>query len=385
MMRSPVARFECLSCGYAEYRMSAMLVGELLERECPKCRGDMAVTSREVPPRLNEVGTCVEGRFDVHDFVAGEEYAEFEVSTRNVKTSFQRLSGELRGKGYIAAIRRHKGWLRLTVARRPRLKPERAWINALLFAATVGTTLFVGYLYSGSLLAASMFSGSILLILSVHEMGHKLAASRHGVRASYPYFTPLPFGLGTFGAVIMIREPIPTREALVEMGASGPLLGFLVALPLVALGLTIPGPHLVLPGELAAVPLSFYLLQFPLTGNFSVPLTFNPLAFAGLVGMMVTWFNTLPAGFLDGGHAARGLLSREKHYSLGRTLALVLMIAGIFFPALFLWALMIFLVFGAAPHPGALDDVSELSRGRKRLAFLTFALLILCLPIPVIL
>jgi len=383
-MKSPAARFECLSCGYAEYRMSTKVVGELLEGECPRCRGDMAVTSREVPKRLDEIGTCVEKDFDVHDFVAGEEHAEFEVSTRDVKTSFRKLSGELRGKGYIAAIRRREGWLRLTVTRRPRLKPERVWVNALLFTATVGTTFFVGHLYSGSLLAASMFSGSILLILSVHEMGHKLAASRHGVRTSYPYFTPLPFGLGTFGAVIVIREPIPTRQALVEMGASGPLLGFLVALPLLALGLVTPGPQLKLPGEMAAVPLSFYLLQLPLTGSLSVPQTFNPLVFAGLVGMLVTWFNVLPAGFLDGGHTARSLLSREKHYSLGRALALVLMIAGLRFPFLFFWALMIFLFFAGTPHQGALDDVSEVSGSGRRLAFLTFALLILCLPIPVI-
>lgn len=382
-MKSPCAKFECFACGYADYRMSARVVGDLLEGECPKCKGDMAVTSRKAPLLLDEIGTCIEKRFEVSDFIGTDEHVEFEVSARDVKASFRKLLGELGRKGYLAAIREQKELLKLFVARRPKLKPERVWANILLFIATVGTTFFVGYLYSGSVLVAPMFSCAMLLILGIHEMGHKLAARKHGVEASYPYFIPVPIGLGTFGALIKIRGPIPTKEALVEMGTSGPLLGFLIALPFVMVGLKAE-PYLEF--QLPFVPLSFYLLQLLLTGSFFVPSALHPLAFAGSIGMVVTWFNVLPVGFLDGGHAARGFLSREKHYYLGRTFALILMIAGLYPPLFFffLWGVLIFLFFATRPHPGALDDVSKISRRGRWLVFLTFTLLILCLPIPVI-
>src|SRR5690242_14603399 len=118
---------------------------------------------------------------------------------------------------------------------------HRLWLHLLLFVLTVGTTSLTfdrafpsGPLPDAERLAHALtFSAALLSILGAHEMGHYVLARLHGVDVSLPYFIPLPYlGVGTLGAVIRIRAPIPTRNALVDIGAAGPLAGLAVALPL---------------------------------------------------------------------------------------------------------------------------------------------------------
>lgn len=382
-MKRPVAKFECLACGYSDYRMSARPIGDLAISECPKCKGDMAVVSSGVlPPRLAKVESLVGKRFEVVDFDMTEERMRFEVAAPDPKASFRRLLRDLKPHGYLPAMRKHRGELRLFVGRRPEIKEANVAINILLLAATFVTTFSVGYFLSNSLLYASLFSGSIMLVLGAHELGHKITAWRHGVEATLPYFIPAPPPfIGTFGAVIKIKSPIPTKEALVEMGASGPVFGFLVALPITIVGLLSPRPQVEIP--IPFVPLAFGLLQFLTLGRIPSLPRLHPMAFAGLVGMFVTMLNLIPAGQLDGGHVSRGLLSREKQYGLTRLLGLGLIGTGFFLPELPLWLFgLLVLILFRGYHFGALDDASKLAKRQKLLAAAVFVLFLLTLPIP---
>src|SRR5512143_2841030 len=121
--------------------------------------------------------------------------------------------------------------------------------NVLLFLATVATTLWMGFELSpvpaqeltlGNVVRGGFpFAGSLVAILFTHEMGHYVLARRYGVRATLPYFIPVPFGAGTLGAVIRMRSPIPSRRATLDIGAAGPLAGLAVAVPLLVLGLSL--------------------------------------------------------------------------------------------------------------------------------------------------
>jgi len=384
-MKRPVAKLECLACGYADYRMSARVIGDLAPGECPKCGGDMAVVAKELPPKLYEVEDLVSKHFEVTDFHLTEGRMEFEVSTPDTKSSFVGLLHDLKPKGYMAALRERGGELRLLVAMSPRIKEGNVIINILLIFATIASTFLAGYyiIFDENALYAGMFSATIMLILGAHELGHKIAAWRHDVAATMPYFIPAPTGLGTLGAFIKIKSPIPTKEALVEMGASGPIFGFLVALPItiVGLGLSQPDPE---GTSLFITPLLFAILQLLTFGQIPAGLKLNPLAFAGWVVMVVTMFNLMPVGQLDGGHVARGLLDAERHYRLSRMLSLALILIGFInpvFSVFLIWGFLTFILFRGY-HMGALDDVSELSRRHKLLAVAAFVIFLLCFPLP---
>lgn len=380
-MAKPKAKFECTKCGYASYRMSARPTGDIEHRGCPKCGSDMEITAvDEMPSRMAAVEKLVDKNFTIVDFDLDKDRMHFEVDTADTKASFKKLSRELRPKGYLAALRKRGEELVLTVAKSPRVKGSNPLINLGLIFATIATTFVSGYffLFSRKAVDAALFSGGLLTILGAHEMGHKIAAWRNGVDATLPYFIPAPPYLGTFGALIKVKSPIPTKEALVEMGATGPLIGFMVALPVAILGLVLSKPT---GGEfLLPTPLIFVLLGYPVFGGVPAAPMLHPLALAGLIGMLVTWMNLIPAGQFDGGHVARGLLDAKRHYSLTRMLGFTLVFLGLFMPWLLLWGMIILLWF-RGQHPGALDDVSELSRRQRYLALAAIAVFILCLPV----
>jgi membrane-associated protease RseP (regulator of RpoE activity) len=381
-MKHPIAKLECQACGYKNYRMSAREIGDIAVGACPKCGGNMIVVSKELPPGLSEIENIVSKHFEIIDFYLDEGRMEFEVLSPDTKKSFAELLDALESKGFMAALRGGNGDLRLLVARSPQIKKGNVFINIALFLATVVSTFLVGYfiIFDENVLYSGVFSATILLVLGSHELGHKISAWRNHIAATMPYFIPSPIGLGTFGAFIRIKSPIPTKEALVEMGASGPILGFLVALPVTFVGIRFSSidPNGI---SLPITPLLFGIFQLLNFGTIST-LKLNPLAFAGWVVMVVTMFNLMPAGQLDGGHVARGLLSAEKHHDLSRALGVVLILIGIFNPLFFVWGFFVFILFRGY-HVGALDDVSKLSRSHKLLAVIAFAIFLLCFPLPV--
>jgi len=215
------------------------------------------------------------------------------------------------------------------------LPPLRWKMNAVFFAATALSVLLTGaarrsdWLAQGggwlgvlrSLSGGWSFALPLLAILLSHELGHFIAARIHRVDASLPYFIPLPFisPFGTMGAVINMRGRIRSRDALLDIGASGPLAGLCVAVPVLIVGL-MQSPVLPNAGHgwqegqcLLYIALKRVILG-PIPPGYDVQLT--PMAFAGWAGLFVTMINLVAVSQLDGGHIAYALFGpRQNRYA----------------------------------------------------------------------
>ncbi len=353
--------------------------------ECQRCGGNLKVSAKGAPGWLVKPLDLVTENFDILDLVASVNRVELEVSSPDPKCSFRSLLNKLKKVGYLPVMRERNGELWLAVVKYPEVKTSNILINIILLALTILTTFVAGYLLFGqSFINAGLFSGSLMLMLGSHEIGHKIAMRRNGVASTMPYFIPFLSILGTLGAVIKIKSPIPTKEALVEMGSSGPLIGFGMALGVTFFGLyfQVSDPMVL---SWPFVPGIFALLQLINFGQLPSTLALNPLLFAGWVVMLLTMLNLIPAGQLDGGHIARGLLSRRSHYLLTRALGFSLLFFGFLLPEypFWIWGLLIIILF-RGHHTGALDDVSELSSNHKALAIMALLVLFLCIPLPLL-
>lgn len=230
--------------------------------------------------------------------------------------------------------------------------------NALLFLATVATTIMAGALQAGGaeaftslkgLLSGVPFSFALLGILLAHEMGHYLTSRRYGVPASLPYFIPVPTIIGTMGAVIRMRAVIRDRKVLFDIGIAGPLAGLAVAVPATLIGLHLS--EVIEAGSTAGgIELGDSLLFMALTRWVFGPLgegqtvLLHPVAFAGWLGFFLTSLNLLPMGQLDGGHVTYGILG-PRHRIVSRVVFIALLlwavhgVFGVPDPIGWLWAL----------------------------------------------
>jgi membrane-associated protease RseP (regulator of RpoE activity) len=189
----------------------------------------------------------------------------------------------------------------------------RYLVHLGLYLLTLITTTMAGMPYAsegrGPLISGLAYSLPLMAILTCHELGHYVAARLHGVRASLPYFIPLPmFGLGTLGAVIT-QEGTSDRKKLIDIGAAGPLAGLLVTIPVLLYGI-----HLseVKPLVGASVQegnsLLYGALKYAVKGAWlpgeGRDVMLHPTALAGWAGLLLTMINLLPIGQFDGGHVA---------------------------------------------------------------------------------
>ena len=223
------------------------------------------------------------------------------------------------------------------------------------------------------------YSLTLMTILLAHELGHYFACRYYGIDASLPYFLPAPFpGIGTFGAFIRIRSPIYTRRALFDVGVAGPLAGFVLLLPAMAIGLAysrvIPG--IAERGDLIfsvpAIQRLMELLIFP--GHAAADISLHPVARAAWVGTLATALNLLPIGQLDGGHIVYAFTA-TKHKLLSRLFVVALVPLGIFYWRTWLvWAGLLF--FFALRHP-VIFDVTPLDRRRVGLGILAAVIFLL--------
>nr|WP_230687920.1 site-2 protease family protein [Hymenobacter ruricola] len=188
------------------------------------------------------------------------------------------------------------------------------------------------------------FALPFLGVLTVHEFGHYFTARRNRVRTSLPYYIPFPMGLGTFGAVIRIRERIFSRREFFDIGLAGPLAGFLAAVPLLIYGFThlspvVGGPVVYQQTLEVAQPLLFRLLARLFADPALLPpanqLMHYPLLLAGSLSLFFTALNLLPLGQLDGGHILYGLLGPRWFNKL----AVFLFIGFVFYAGLGLFSL----------------------------------------------
>ena len=271
--------------------------------------------------------------------------------------------------------------------------------TCLAWSQIGGTSSVGGYFGSGFLTAIAQgipYAIALLTILGVHELAHYLAARRYQIRTTLPYFIPvLPllwFPFGTFGAFIQIRSPIPNRRALFDVGISGPLAGFAIALPLLIWGLahstlvTLPATPELFNFQafdprfsLLLTILSKLILGSALTAT--TALKMHPVAVASSLGLIVTAFNLMPVGQLDGGHIVHAMLGQRMGAVVGQIARLFLLVLSYWQRYLLLWAIILFLM--PAMDEPALNDVTELDNRRDLWGILSLALLLLIvLPAP---
>jgi membrane-associated protease RseP (regulator of RpoE activity) len=250
-------------------------------------------------------------------------------------------------------------------------------VGSLLFGADPVTS-------PADVLKGLPFTIAIMTVLGAHEAGHYIVAKKHGMRTSLPYFIPFPNMIGTMGAVIKHKGPIPNRKALFDVGVSGPLIGLIVSVIVTMIGLLQP-PITQAPESLSielGIPLLFEMIT-RIIPNGEV-MMMHPIAFAGWVGMLVTALNLIPAGQLDGGHVLRAMIG-ERAKEVSRVMPFILVSLGFYVTYYlekdgFIWVLWgLFLsFFAAAGHPKPLDDDIPLGKGRMALGIIIFILGLLC-------
>lgn len=358
----------------------------------------------------NEVGK----RFPFYDIRTGRDTVAFfcRIDKENLEDNFDSLRKSLGEKGFIPMLRYEKGEHIIYIIKKPERKKKSFWINIILLIATFITTILTGSLlnmeqtdiyelYEASklidiFLPDNLINGTILFafplmsILFIHEMGHYFISKKYRLYTSLPYFMPIPpvlpgFNIGTFGALISSGDPMPNKKALFDIGISGPLAGFIIAIPITIIGIITADLAEIVPidqiPEGEVVYGSSLLIDFLINVVRDLPkgytIEMNPLLFAGWVGFLITSINLLPAGQLDGGHIFRAALGEKQKYA-GWIAVIIMVITGWVF-----FAIIIVFIMGMM-HPPPLNDDTKLDNKRKVLSVLALSILIACfIPTPI--
>ena len=225
----------------------------------------------------------------------------------------------------------------------------------VLFVLTFASMMYVGAIMEtgeqptrDTLFAGWVFAVPLMAILLSHEMGHYVAGRIHRVDISPPYFIPMPLVfLGTFGAVIRMRGRIRSRDALLDVGAAGPLAGMVVAIPVLIYGIATspvePLPprseaNLILEGHSIFYEALLYVLKGPIAAGDDISL--SSTALAGWAGLLVTLINLIPYGQLDGGHVAYAVWGERQNRRselVLKLLPLVFFLSGACYAGMALW------------------------------------------------
>jgi membrane-associated protease RseP (regulator of RpoE activity) len=269
------------------------------------------------------------------------------------------------------------------------------YLHIVLFVLTFFSTLTVGAVQVGvdplkeplRIYAGLPFAATLMIILLCHEFSHYLSSKKHDVVATLPYFIPAPTLFGTFGAFIKMKTPITTKNALMDIGASGPIAGFVASVVATVIGLYLS--KVVPVGKEAALltlgdSLLFSGLSRLIIGT--VPshydVLLHPIAFAGWIGFFVTSINLIPVGQLDGGHIAYALLG-ERHSSMSKILILVMIVLGIFvWEGWAVWAVLLILL--GFRHPPIVYSGVPLDPKRRVIGWIAVVIFIITfMPVPI--
>jgi membrane-associated protease RseP (regulator of RpoE activity)/DNA-directed RNA polymerase subunit RPC12/RpoP len=384
--------YKCPRCGYTKATENEIW-------ECPECASALLVKYIN----MDKIEQVVSTYFTYTDSKVEDSILVFKVQPsaypfKTIKEAFEK-------EGFYPFLREKDNQHYLILAEKMRQGPPNIMWNLILFVATIASTLFAGYILSlgpvsnglmnNVWVGAISFSASIMFILGTHEMGHKYASQRNGVDATWPYFIPMPFIIiGTMGAIIKSRSPMPNNDAMIQLGASGPLSGFLVAVPLYILGLKlsyvvpeISGEGVIYFGEsLLTRFLGEYIIRVP--EGYSLFL--HPVAIAAWAALLVTAVNLIPVGQLDGGHVLRAVLGERLHWIVSHILVGIMVLIGFpYYNPFFvwegwlIWALLLYFVIMRAGSSGAMNELKPVSGFSKGLAVATMAVFILTvIPIP---
>ena len=267
--------------------------------------------------------------------------------------------------------------------------------HIVLFIATCFTTLFAGALLNGvipweqpeKIYLGLPFSFTLLFILMTHELSHYFTSRRHNVSASLPYFIPAPSIIGTFGAIIKMKPPIPDRRSLIDIGASGPIGGFIIAVIATIIGLN--WSEIKPSGEIQEGIVFGSSILFSLISKIvlnvdpeTVDVILHPVAFAGWIGLLVTSLNLLPIGQLDGGHIIYALFG-EKHGLIAKITIPILIVMGIvFWRGWIIWAVLMIII--GYKHPPVVYPHIQLDKKRIYIGWASLVIFILTFtPMPI--
>jgi Zn-dependent protease len=344
--------------------------------------------------------------------------------TRPSDEAFQHIYQSFTAYGYTPMLTEREG-KEIVVAKHGIVEATRSdtRINAILLIATIASTVLAGVLMyaNTSPLAERLLSRvndpiqqillvlrtpalwligvpyalTLLTILGVHEMGHYVMAKRHKADVTLPYFIPMPFGLGTMGAVIRLKSPIKNRKQLFDIGVAGPLAGLAVAIPLLIIGLSLSPVQFVgraVPGAQEGNSILYAVLKFITKGQWlpggGYDVMINAIAFPAWFGLIVTMINLLPIGQLDGGHIIYALFGRMQ-WKVAVVAEIILLGLGTYIAfttgqilnVWLLWAILV-QVFGLR-HPPPLDDLTPLDSKRKIIGWATIVIFFLIFtPLP---
>lgn len=342
------------------------------------CRGQLRTNAKEAYQRIQE---NVVDQF-------GDRFVVMLQEDLNGKPFFALVPNTLLAKSYGDSDR----------------KLARPFLALGLVFVTLFTTAFVGLRFADFKTVAEIqanptnwlkglpYAVSFLIILGLHELGHYLTARRYHIRSTLPYFIPMPFFLGTFGAFIQMRSPFPNRKALFDVSFMGPAVGFIATLPFLIWGLF--HSQIVPLTEKSAIfdfnafnprnSLLFALIAKLIWGGQLVAgsgINLHQVAIAGLLGLIITALNLMPVGQLDGGHIIHAMFGQRNAIIIGQITRFLLLLLSLIQREYFVWAIIL-LFFPLLDEP-ALNDVSELDNKRDSLGLLAMALLIaIVLPVP---
>ncbi|MFC7133926.1 MULTISPECIES: site-2 protease family protein [Salinibaculum] len=361
----------------------------------PSMRGDFPH-----PSVLGDAFTVYEVEIDDGDIrYYGEPLGDEEEVVRNVAPRFRK-------RGYRVRMNYETGEYVLVATERSLSVDGIPWTNVVLFLATVVTTLFAGAQWYGipvaenpiSVVYALPFTLSVLGVLAVHELGHYVLSRRHEVEATLPYFIPIPNALGTFGAVIRMKDTIPDRDALFDIGVAGPLAGLAATVVVTAVGVSLPPVEVGASSIITRIELGYPLLIQGIAAVLGQPLVYdqpgvivNPVVIGGWVGCLVTLLNLMPVGQLDGAHVTRAVIGDRIGTVQKLVPAFLFGLAGYltFFGdgrAAGIWVFWGILVLIAARFGSATPvDESPVGSRRRAVAVLTLVLGALCFtPVPIV-
>jgi len=342
----------------------------------------MSTTPLVDPPIVDthlDIRTICAGVADIHALTTSETYVSTTISTSlSSADCFAQLQYLARHAGYTVWLQAapQPGMLTAVFVKGVPAQSPTRWVTpALLFVATLLSCLACGALYQGIDVFANPaqiwrgwpFAATVLGILAAHEMGHYVVGKWWGAPVSLPYFIPMPPPLsvtGTLGAVIVQREPMRDRRVLIDVGLAGPFAGLVVALPLLWYGLTqstvgpMPATGYIQEGNSALYLLAKLAVFGQILPNGNVDVQLSDVAFAAWIGLLVTMFNLLPIGQLDGGHAAYALFGKRAIYLAYATIGFCVLM-GIYVDNTWLiWGIIG--VLANPRHPAPYDDVTPI-------------------------
>ncbi len=320
----------------------------------------------------------------------------------SLEKNFDELRNVLVPQNFIPYLVEERGEHVIKIKKQEEKNFRGLKFNLIMLFVTLGTTLIAGawwwssYAPSGEGMlslynlsrGALFFTLPLMTILGTHEMGHYLMARHHDIKASLPFFLPMAPPLGTIGAFISIREPIPDKKSLLDVGIAGPIAGFIVAIPVSLIGLYLGATTT----ATAAIPEegTRFIWNFPIIMRgmsrlipFTAGDTIHPTLFAGWVGFLVTGLNLLPASQLDGGHVVRSLFGDNAKYISYMAFAFLL-IVGIWQYLGWLVFAFLILFLGGVKHPPPLNDLTGLDKKRFVVGGIAIGILLVSFhPVPV--